>query len=229
MKKSLAVAVALALLPLAASAQAPMLPPRSGVTGVSGGITVQGHGSVRYPVKTVQFNAQVRGAADEAGVLAAMRAAGIEDSVVGPAGSQFFRGNQSMLRGTIRDASRAKLERIGAAAAQYLSAHPGAALDAVNFFPIAEECSAHEQAARSAALSDARHKADAIAALAGVSIDSVAAVGESGGCPFGLDLSLGQFGPGLLDLATLMTAVTVTETVTFSIATEAGPSRRRPT
>jgi uncharacterized protein YggE len=218
---------ALALLPLAASAQVPLT--RPGGPAVTGGITVQGHGSVRYAVKTLQFNAQVRGSADESAVLAAMRAAGIEDPVVGPSGSQFFRGTQSMLRGTIRDVSRAKLERIGEAAAQYLSAHPAVALDAVNFFPTAEECTGHEQAARSAALSDARNKADAIAVLAGVSIDGVAAVGESGGCPFGLDLSMGQYGPGLLDLAKLMTAVTITETVTFSITTQTGPSRRRPT
>jgi uncharacterized protein YggE len=229
MKMLLAVAVALALLPLAASAQAPMLPPRSGVTGVSGGITVQGHGSVRYPVKTVQFSAQVRGAADESGVLAAMRAAGIDDPVVGPAGSQIFSSTQSMLRGTVHDVSRAKLERIGQAAAQYMSSHPGATLDVINFFAAAEDCAAHEQAARSAALDDARHKADAIAVLAGVSIDGVAAVGESGGCPYGIDPSMGGFGSAQLDLARLTATVTVVETVTFSITTATGPTRRRPT
>lgn len=225
MKKLLAVA-ALVLLPPAASAQVPIL--RSGMPAAPGGITVQGHGAVRYPVKTVQFSAQVRGAADEAGVIAAMRAAGIDDPVVGPAGAQLSRGNQSVLRGTIRDVSRAKLDRIGAAAAQYIAAHPGAALDGVNIFATPEECAAHEPGARSAAWDDARHKADAIAALTGVSVDGVAAVSEAGGCPYGIDPSMGGFGSAQLDLARLTAYVTVIETVTFSITTATGPVRRRP-
>ena len=228
MKRTLAI-FALALLPLAASAQ--VTPPaRVGGPAASGGITVQGHGVVRYPVKTVQFAAQVRGAADEAAVLAAMRAAGIDDPVVGPPpGSQIFRGSPAVLRGTIRDVTRAKLDRIGEAAAQYVSSHPGAALDSVNVFGTAEECGAHEQAARNAALGDARRKADAVATLAGVAIDGVAAVGETGGCPVGTDPSLGGFGSALVDLGRLTANVTVTETVTFSITTATGPSRRRPT
>jgi uncharacterized protein YggE len=224
MKKTIALA-AFALLPLATSAQVPG-PLRATPTG---GITVQGHGVVSYPVKTVQFSAFVRGVADEAGVLAAMRAAGIDDPVVGPAGTQLNRGSQPMLRGTIHDVTRAKLERIGAAAAQYIAAHPGAALDGVNVFATAAECSPHEQTARSAALDDARHKADAIATLAGVAIDGVAAVSEGGGCPYGPEGAPGAFGPGQLDLAKLTASVTVLETVTFSITTVTGPSRRRPT
>jgi hypothetical protein len=227
MKKLLAV-TALALLPLATSAQVP-LPARGGGPGITAGITVQGHATVRYPVKTVQFTAQVHGAADEAGVIAAMRAAGIDDPVVGPAGSQLYRGNQSLLRGTIREVSRAKLEHVGQAAAQYVSSHPGAALDGVNFAATPEDCAAHEQAARGAALDDARHRADAIAAHAGVAIGGVAAVSESGGCPYGPDGMLGVFGSQQLDLGRLTASVTVLETVTFSIATATGPSRRRPT
>ena len=226
MKRFLA-GTALALLPLAASAQVP-LQARPGAPATPAGITVQGHATVRYPVTTVQFTAQVHGVADEAAVLAAMRAAGIDDPVVGPAGSQIYRGNQSTLRGTIRDVSRAKLDRIGQAAAQYVGSHPGAALDGVNLFATAEDCVAHEQAARTAALDDARHKGDAIAAHAGVTIGGVAAVSESGGCPFGPD-GTGGFGSAQLDLGRLTANVTVLETVTFSITTVTGPSRRRPT
>ena len=102
-------------------------------------------------------------------------------------------------------------------------ARPGFAV-----FATPEECAAHEQGARSAALDDARHKADAIAALTGVSIDGVAAVSEAGGCPYGIDPSMGGFGSAQLDLARLTANVTVIETVTFSITTATGPSRRRP-
>jgi uncharacterized protein YggE len=223
MKKRLAFAV-LALLPLAASAQVPI----PGRPATAGGITVQGRGSARYPVKTVQFAAQVRGVADEASVLSAMRAAGIDDPVLGPQGSMISRGTGSLVRGTIREVTQAKLERIGVAATQYIAAHPGAALDNVVLFPTPEECAVHEQVARTAALADARHKADAIAALAGVSIDSVAAVNENGGCPYGTDTAYQAYGNAQLDVARLTATVTVLESVTYAISTATGPTRRRP-
>ncbi|MDQ6925906.1 MAG: hypothetical protein M3154_06695, partial [Candidatus Eremiobacteraeota bacterium] len=159
MKKRLVV-LALVLLPLAASAQAPAVPFR--IPGSAGGITVNGHGSVAVAVKTVQFTAQVRGVADEAGALAAMRAAGIDDPLVGPAGPQISAGNQALLRGTIRGVTRAKLDRMGEAAASYVSAHPGSAVDNVVFNPVLGDCAASEQAARAAAMADARRKADAL-------------------------------------------------------------------
>src|SRR5665213_3804337 len=153
--------LAFALLPLAASAQTAVPPPR---------------GVVRYPVKTVTFAAQVRGYADETAALAAMRAAGIDDPVIGPPGSQINNGSQSMLRGTVRDVTRAKLERIALAAADFMRTHPGITMEGVNVFPGADGCSGFEQAAREAAFADARRKAQAIAALAGLTIDGLSLI-----------------------------------------------------
>ncbi len=224
MKKRLAV-LALVLLPLAASAQAPMAPPFR-VPGTAGGITVSGHGSVTVAVKTVQFTAQVRGLPDEAGALAAMRAAGIDDPLVGPIGPQISSGNQAVLRGTIRGVTRAKLDRMSEAAASYVRAHPGSAVDNVVFNPVLDDCAASEQTARAAAMADARRKADALAVLAGVSIDGVAAVNESGGCPIATDRS--RFGgQGEFDVGTLTSTIALFENVTFAISPGTASTRRR--
>jgi uncharacterized protein YggE len=226
MMKMRLVVLALALLPVAASAQAPLAPPFR-VPGSAGGITVSGHGSVTVTAKTVQFIAQARGLPDEAGALAAMRAAGIDDPVVGPVGPQISSGNQAVLRGTIRGVTRAKLDRMGEAAASYVRAHPGSSLDNVVFNPVLDDCAASEQAARAAAMADARRKADALAALAGVSIDGVSAVNENGGCPGASDRS--RFGgPADFDIGTLTSTIAVYENVTFAI-TPGTPSTRRRT
>ena len=224
MKKRLVVLV-LMLLPLAASAQVPMAPPFR-VPGTAGGITVSGHGSVTVAVNTVQFIAQARGLPDEAGALAAMRAAGIDDPLVGPVGSQISSGNQAVLRGTIRGVTRAKLDRMSEAAANYVRGHPGSSLDNVVFNPVLDNCAASEQAARAAAMADARRKADALAALAGVSIDGVVAVNESGGCPIATDRS--RFGgQGEFDVGTLTSTVAMFENVTFAISPGTPSTRRR--
>ena len=228
MKTRLAV-LALALLPLAASAQVPMRIPQSGSGAApSGGITVAGHGSARFAVKTLTFIAYVRGPADEAGALAAMRSAGIDDAVVGPPGAQISMSSSgpTILRGTIRDVTVAKLERIGQAAANYVRAHPGAAVDNVNFSPRYDDCAGHEQTARAAAVADARRKAQAVAELAGVTIEGVAAVNENGGCPVQSESQYGPSGP--FDVATLMATISVYENVTFSIV-QGSPSTRRRT
>jgi len=83
MKMRLAV-LAIVLLPLTAGAQGGPVPRVAG----PGGITVQGYGFVRVAAKTVQLTAQVRGMIDEANALAALRAAGVEDPVIGPNGSR---------------------------------------------------------------------------------------------------------------------------------------------
>lgn len=224
MKKRLAV-LALVLLPLAASAQAPPLAPRVPSTG---GIAVAGYGAVRVAVKTVQFTAQARGVADEANALAALRAAGIEDPSIGPSGPRISSGTQALVRGTIRDVTPAKLQRIESAATVYMAAHPGTAVENVTFSPRFDDCAKSEQTARAAALADARRKADAIAALAGVAIEGVAAVSETGGCPSTPEPGYGYGGnPGAFDLATLTSTLTVYEYVTFAISANAGPTRRR--
>ncbi|HEY0381588.1 MAG TPA: SIMPL domain-containing protein [Candidatus Elarobacter sp.] len=225
MKKLLAL-LAVMLLPVAASAQAPLQIPRAAAAGGSG-ITVSGYGTARVAVKTVQFTAQARGVADEAGALAAMRAAGVEEPVLGPYGARISRGDSVLVRGIVRDVTHAKLDRIAAAAAVYVAAHPGTAVDNVVFNARLDDCAALEQTARAAALADARRKADAIAALAGVSIDGVASVNETAGCPAAPDSGYGP-GPNQFDLGTLTSTIAVYEYVTFAISQGAGPARRRP-
>jgi uncharacterized protein YggE len=218
MKKRLAF-LALMLLPVAASAQAPPSVPRVG------GITVTGYGSVRVAVKTVQFTAQVRGVIDEANALAAMRAVGVEEPAIGPAGSRVGSGTQVLVRGIVRGVTHAKLDRIGEAATMYVAAHPGTTIDSVAFSPRLEDCAASEQTARAAALAEARRKADAIAALAGVSIDGVATVNENGGCPATPENPFN--GPGQFDLGTLTSTIAVFENVTFAISPGTPSTRRR--
>jgi uncharacterized protein YggE len=222
MKKTLAIAI-LVLVPLAATAQAP---PRG--TGSAGGIVVTGRGVVRTPVKVVRFVAQVRGAADERSALAALRSAGIEDPVIGPAGPNVWMGGNAStaVRGTIRDVSPAKLDKIRLAAVEYLRAHPGTTLESIQFGAHFDDCVPVEQSARLAALADARRRALAIAAASGVTLDAVAAVSESGGCP--IESEQYQFNNSSpLDLGTLTTTVTMFESVTYTIASGEA-SRRRP-
>jgi uncharacterized protein YggE len=213
--------LSLALLPVGASAQGlPQQPvPASG-------ITVQGHGSVRVPVKTLQFVAVTRGNVDEASVLAALRAAGVVDPSMGPLGAQVSANAPTVLRGTIPVASSEKLEHIVKAAGDYVHEHPGTTVESISFAPQLDDCAAAEQAARTTAFSDARRKGEAIAALAGLSIDGVRAVTETAGCPVPPEGP--QFGqsPGF-DLGALTTSVSVTDTVTFAVGPAATGARRR--
>lgn len=219
----------LALLPLAASAQT--IPSVRSAPGAAGpqGISVQGRGSARFPVKTVTFVAFTRGNADEAAVLSAMRAAGIDDPTIGVPGSQINNGGQMMVRGTIRDVTRAKLDRIARAASAYVLAHPGATVDNVNFSAAAEDCAQYEQTARTAAFADARRRAEAIAALAGVTLEGVAAVSEIGGCPLPVESAVQPFAQGAVpfDLSTLTATISVNESITFAITPAPAPARRR--
>jgi hypothetical protein len=221
MKKRVAIAV-LVLVPLAASAQVPVRG-----TGGAGGIVVMGRGVVRTPVKVLRFMAQARGPADERSVLAALRSAGIDDPVIGPPGPNVWVGSNSptAVRGTIRDVSQAKLAKIGLAAADYVRAHPATLLESIQLTPRIEDCAPIEQAARLAALGDARRRALAIAAASGVTLDAVVAVNENGGCPIESD----QFNSSqqAFDLGTLSTTVTMFESVTYAIGSGEG-SRRRP-
>ncbi len=227
MTKRLAV-LALALLPVGASAQGvPRTIALPGVRAQPAGITVQGHGTSRIAVKTLQFFAMTRGNAEEGPVLAAMRAAGIVDPSVGPAGSSISSNQPAMLRGTIPGATHEKLDRIAKAAADYLHQHPGASIDNVNFVPRIDDCDAVEQTARTAAFADARRRAQAIASLAGLSIDGVEAVNETGGCPVVSDAQpFGQNVP--FDLGTLSATISVFDTITFS-TTPVVPGARRHT
>jgi uncharacterized protein YggE len=215
----------LTLLPLAASAQ---IIPQAVPPERAAGITVSGGATVRYPVKTLAVVAQARGNNDEQAVLDAMRAAGVDDPVIGPIGGQFSPGMQTVLRGTVHNATREKLERLQRAAADFARSHPGTTFDGASFFAAPDACAAHENEVRAAALADAKRKAQAIAALAGVTIEGIAAVSENGGCPIAGDpyTPSGRSGPPL-DLGTLTASLTMSENVTFAIAPATGPTRRR--
>jgi len=222
MKKGVLIA-AVALLPLAAGAQTgvPVRPPPANAG--AGGIAVLGQGSVRFAVRTLRFMAYARGNVEESSVLAAMRAAGIDDPSLGPAGPQFGPNQPVVARGTVRDLTRPKLERLGQAAADYIRAHPGTALDNVNFSAPLDQCPPHEQEARARAIADARRKAEAIASLTGIVLGAVASVNEQGGCPADQD----GFSPALqLDLTTFTAAVVVNEYVTFTVLPGSGGLRR---
>jgi uncharacterized protein YggE len=221
----------LALLPVGANAQGGPprgLPAAQGMppsAAPSAGITVIGHGSVRVPVRIVTFAAMTRGNADEASVLAAMRAAGIVDPSMGPPGSMISANQATMLRGTIPGATEAKLDQVGSAAAAYVRQHPGLTIENISVAPRLDDCGTPEQTARTAAFADARRKGEAIAALAGLSIDGVESVNESGGC---LAPDLPQFGPANgFDLGTLTTSVSVNEVVTFIVSPAPSGARRR--
>ncbi|BDE07299.1 hypothetical protein WPS_25750 [Vulcanimicrobium alpinum] len=232
------------LIPLATSAQTPaappvrmaqIAPPMMPVMPVAhppalagGGIVVQGRGVARVAAKMLGFTAAARGPAQDDSVLAAMKAAGIDDAAVGIPGPQISLGpNQpTQLRGTIRNASPAKLASIARAASAYVQSHPGTAIDGVQFFARLDDCAMVEQTARAAALADARRKAQAIAASASVGLGSVAGVVETGGCASDgspLDPSGRQY----VDVDTLTARVSVVESVTFAIAAPDASQRRR--
>lgn len=217
----------LVLVPLAASAQVQRAP----FPGApAGGITVAGRGIVRIPVKTLRFVAYARGPADEQAVIAAMRAAGIDEPAIGPAGSQitFNASAPTALRGVVHDVSQAKLERIAAAAADYVHAHPGVTLEGVQFSPRIDDCATFEETARTAALADARRKAQAIAAASSLGLGGVVAVNESGGCPAEIDSAFNNGPQSPLDLATLTTVLQVNEAVTYATVAAEQPGRRLP-
>ncbi len=228
MKMRLAILL-LALVPLAGAAQpVPDSPPVGlpigrGAPPPPAGITVFATAQQRVAVRQVQFIAYAHGNLDEAGALAAMRAAGIDDPSVGSPGPILAPGNRALLRGTIRNASRAKLETIAAAVGSYVRDHPAVGVDSVQFFAPLVGCPELEAPVRARALAEARRRAEAIAAAAGVALDGVSAVAESGGCPaVGENVSGPQVDP-----TTLTTSLSVAETVTFAIVPQGG-ARRRP-
>jgi uncharacterized protein YggE len=227
-------AMPLLLLPLSAGAQTPQSYPqalpqvvRRPDAGTATGITVNGSGRVTIPVTTVRFVAIVRGTPDEAGALAAMRAAGIDDAAIGPPGNQFFFGGppsdnaRTQLRGTVRNVTQAKLIAIGRAAEAYVRAHPGSAVENVQFFGRLDDCAAAEQRARSAAVADARRRADAIASALQLAVDRPVDVSENGGCS-----NAGEGNDVPIDIGTLTSNVFISERITYGIAPADGARRR---
>jgi hypothetical protein len=123
--------------------------------------------------------------------------------------------------------SRAKLESIARAAGVFTAAHPGVSIVSVAFSPAAAECSAAiEQTARTVAFADARRKAAAIAAAAGLTLGAVVSVTESGGCPSDDDRFTYGGGPATLDVGTLTFVVGLSESITFAAGSADGSMRR---
>jgi uncharacterized protein YggE len=235
MKKRLAALAVLLLLPPPMSAGAqpgpfqsmPIAAPvRRADSGTAAGITVSGFGRATVPVTTVRFVAFVRGNADEAGAIAAMRAAGIDEPAVGSPGNQLFFGSndngRSMLRGTVRNVTQAKLIAIGRAAESYVRAHPGSAVENVQFFGRLDDCPAAEQNARTMAIADARRRAGAIASALAVAVGSPVDVTENGGCN-----NTGDGGEVPIDVSTLTSTLSLNVRITYGIAPPADGARRR--
>jgi Protein of unknown function (DUF541) len=201
------------VLPAGARAQAPALrlPPLADTTRLSG-ISVTGSGAGDIVARTINILAFVRGGnTKDADILAAMRAAGIDNPTIS-AGNSFVTANSpTQLRGTIHNATRERLDAIGRAAGAYVVTHPGTAIDSVQFLGVAADCSAVEERAREAAFAEAQRRAKAIAAIAGVVIGQPLSVNESGGC------FSGNSGGTAVDAQTLEMHITVYEYVTFSI------------
>jgi uncharacterized protein YggE len=178
----------------------------------AGGITVYGSGVSEVVVHTVNITAYVRSVnGNPADVLAAMRAAGIESPGIGP-GTAFISANTPlMLHGTIRNATRERLDAVGRAAAAYVLAHPGTAVDSVQYSGVPDDCPAIEKRAREAAFTEARRRAESIAVVAGVIAGPPTNISESGGC-YNFNVNAAP-----LDTETLTMRITVNETVMFSI------------
>jgi Protein of unknown function (DUF541) len=226
MMRKLVLGLALALVPSVADAQIGVprpVPQMDAPPSQGGGISVTGSAQQRLAVRELRFIAYAHGPSDERGVLDAMRGAGIVDASVGSPLGGFGSGNTAVLRGTIREVSKAKLDAIAMAAAAYVRAHPGASIDNAQFFASSADCAKMEDSARIAALGEARRRADAIAAATKLNVGSVIRVAENGGC---LPWSDGPGGPQV-DAASLTATLTVTEFVTYAIVQPDG-SRRRP-
>lgn len=224
-------ALALAVLPVAASAQVPVpvmpamrMPIISSPGGERvAGISVSGRATVQAPVHDVTLAAYARGVYDTSAALAAMRAAGVDDAGVGPANGMLNVNSPTLLRGTIRNATESKLEALQRAALQFAAAHPGVTIDNVRFAGRLADCEPFESQARSAAFGDARRRAQAIATLAGGTLGPILAVNENGTC----QLPTNPNGPEMpLDLSTMTTPISVFENITFALIPNNAPKRR---
>lgn len=224
------IALTLAALPLAASAQTIVPPMQTTVIGPPGsgaeriaGISVSGRAAAQTPVHDVTFLAYARGIVDAETALAALRAAGVENPTIGPPDGMLMTNAPTLVRGTVRNVSTAKLEALQKAALAFAAAHPGVAVDNVRFFARLDDCARVEEQARSAAFAEARRRAQSIASLAGAALGPVIAVSENGGCS--------QQDPGSvgmpINIAALTTSLTMFENVTFAIV-PANSGKRRP-
>jgi uncharacterized protein YggE len=205
---SISTVLTLAFLPLAIAAQSTAGPPVQG-------ITVRGAASDAGVVRVAAVNVYVRGIeGNQDEWISVMRAAGVENPVVVAGAVQGAPRATHTLRGTLGPATPANLMAIQAAVMTFAKTNAGAELIGVYFFGDNTECPAIEERARAGALADARRRAQAIAAVAHVSLGAPVVVDESGGCP-----RTGPAGGGyVVDPRTMTTRIPVVETVTFAIA-----------
>lgn len=183
------------------------------------GISVFGSAQVRIPAQQVTISALAPGFSDSAEVLAMLRGAGVER----PSLSAFvgFATNQAVLRGVVRNVSRAKLDALTDAVVQYVHAHPGAAIDNLQVYTSISGCMTREESLRAHALADAHRRAASVARDARAVLGNVIAVNESGGCSTA-DSILGA----PVDVASLTATLGVTESVTYAILRHDSVRRR---
>jgi hypothetical protein len=172
------------------------------------GITVVGTGSSTGEVRAVVVRVTATGLTEGSGLLARIRAAGVEDAALDQEPAMV------LVHGHLTEVTRADVEAVSQAARDYDKSHAPAPHAQVSFYGMAEDCPAIEQRARRAALEDARRRAAEIVAWDNVRLGDVIADVEAGGCqrpcPFG-----GMF---LVDTSTMTMRVGVEETMTFAIA-----------
>src|SRR5271166_2670346 len=183
------------------------------------GITVTSRATVRVPADGIRFEVNLSGSlgdADEDAVLSSLRAAGVESpQMIYP--SIVSANSPTIVRGTLRNPTRERVEALGKAALSLLAAHPNLKLQTLGAAPFLDDCAKAEEQARRQAFDDARRRASAIAALAHVSAAQILSVTEisapacapSDGRPAGFVQNGIERDPAVY--------VAVTESVTFAI------------
>lgn len=155
------------------------------------GIIVQGRGVVRAPADTLRFNATLGGrntpnnAVDTSGagnaIVEALKRGGVADATVAllPNG-QLSAYSPTIVTGSIRKPTRERVSELFAQAVSAAGPFPSVQLQNVNFMLIVDDCSAAESRAATAAIADARTRAQRFAAAAGASVGRVLSMNVSG-------------------------------------------------
>lgn len=200
-------ALLLAAIPLAAGAQLASPAPQT--------IVVDGLGGAGGPVSGAIIVALVRGGGtDLPGLQAALSKVGIVEVV---ADNTFLSHNGLAvgIRGRLPVLSVAAVATATDAVRSYVQAHRGASVVRIVFQGLAVDCPPIAASARTAALADARARADAIAQGNGRHLGSVVSVTEHGGCPPGGRLGSAGYA---IDPQTLTMSVSIKESVIYAMA-----------
>jgi len=200
----------------------------------SRGVTVVGHGSVSVPPDrarlVVRLFANQRpgtpaGSLDEAGktIANALRTAGVRDAAyVLPLAGTIGPGSSPAVVGTVSKPTRESAERMTRDVfANLPESLPGVVSFQITSALIVDDCSAAEARAQTAAIADARARAERAASAAGLRLGAIESVNESmtfpspgcgapNGAPLGFNGGQDEYGP-------LAVVVSVTATVTFGL------------